>query len=220
LIDNEFVTINSVYIWDANPENSKLLGRRELNDFSSLLYSINQDKNLLLAIKDEIKFQNGTQIAAQISLLDGENVSNPILLHRITMEESNSRVSQSLTTWDFQNFRWLSFGDGIGILFFPMNVVSFNARAGSTGNFDGYKVFDVSRDGIFERFNVSHVESEKFYDCYHQAFLPERTIYWNGSLISVKGHSVVSMTLRNGMTKWNLSMPKPLINSKCMFWLF
>lgn len=100
----------------------------------------------------------------------------------------------------------------------PLRVTSYN-REKLDGNFDGFFAYDVSRNGISERLNVSHVQSENFYGCYYQANLPERSLVFNGNLTTMKGHSVLSTDLNTGEQGWKLDMLKPEKKEQCGYWL-
>jgi hypothetical protein len=123
-------------------------------------------------------------------------LKSPKLLHNATVEKDQDAWSSSDATYDFKAFRWLSLGEETGVVILPVRVQSWSQNA--TGNFDGFFVYDVSRQGISLRFNISHVASEDFFGCYSSAQLPQRSMVFNGNVTTTKGHSVVSTDLDTG----------------------
>ena len=200
-----------------NPSGAKVLGELEISGFSSYIQSINSDKSLLVAVGQEAD-NNGQILGVQISLYDVTNTAKPIQLHRFVAEEERDVFSSSTVQWDFKSFRWLSLGDGVGILIIPIQIYSWNGS--SKGNFDGFVAYDVSRSGISERLRISHVQSNQFYGCYYAAYLPDRSFVFNGNVMTMKGHSVVSTNLDTGLKRWTLNMPKPQDSDECVPWFF
>lgn len=203
---------------DLNPADAKVLGELEISGFSSYLHSINDDDSLLVAVGEETD-ENGRVLGVQVTLFDAKNASNPVLLHRSVVEQEKDVWSSSSVQWDFKAFRWLSLGNEVGILIMPLRVVASD-RENLSGNFDGFFAYDVSRSGISQRLKISHVSSKNFYGCYYRAYLPERSLVFNGNVTTMKGHSVVSTDLDSGEQRWTLDMPAPDDEGDCGFWMF
>jgi hypothetical protein len=201
-----------------DPDGAKILGELQISGFSSYLHSINANDTLLVAVGQEAD-ANGRILGVQITLFDATNASNPIQLQRSVVEQDPSVFSSSSVQWDFKSFRWLSLGDAVGILIIPLQIISFDSTK-FDGNFDGFVAYDVSRNGITKRLNISHVDSFEFNGCYYQAYLPQRSFVFNGSVTTLKGHSAVSTNLDTGVKRWTLDMPKPTNKNNCVFWLF
>jgi hypothetical protein len=155
----------------------------------------------------------------QVTLFDATNPAKPIQLQRAVVEQEADVWSSSTVQWDFKSFRWLSLGDGVGILIIPLQVVAYNSNS-PTGNFDGFFLYDVSRTGISQRMNITHAASQDFYGCYYQAYLPERSFVFNGNVTTMKGHSVISTDLDTSEQRWMLDMPKPTDTNECVFWFY
>lgn len=117
-------------------------------------------------------------------------------------------------TWDFQSSRWFSLSDGFGILVIPLRF--YTIRKPDAGSFDGYILYDVSLTaGISRRFNISHVQSDKYYDCYETKRFVERVFVINGSTITTtKGHSILSTNFQTGRQRSRVEIPN-LSNRKC-----
>jgi glucose dehydrogenase len=198
-----------------NPSKPAILGELKVTGFSSYLHSINDDNTLLVGVGEEAD-KNGTILGLKISLFDTSDPKSPQLLHNATVEKDQDTWSSSDATYDFKAFRWLSLGKETGVVILPVRVQSWNQD--TSGNFDGFYVYDVSRRGISLRFNISHVASEDFFGCYSSAQLPQRSMVFNGNVTTTKGHSVVSTDLDTGKEMWKLDLPKPTNTDYCVAW--
>lgn len=195
------------------------MGELEISGFSSYIHSINADDTLLVAVGQETD-DNGRVLGVQISLFDATSPSNPTLLHRSVVEQETDVWSSSQVSWDYKAFRYLTLGPDFGIVIIPLRVVAWR-QADFDGNFDGFLAYDVSREyGISQRFNVSHVESDRFYSCYYPAYLPQRSLVINGNVTTMKGHSVITTDLDTFKTRWTLEMGKPADPLDCVHWIF
>jgi hypothetical protein len=212
-----FFQTDPFYVLSLDPTDAKQLGELEISGFSSYIDSINAENTLLVAVGQEAD-EEGAILGVQVTLFDATNATDPTLLHRFTVEQDTDVWSSSSVSWDFKAFRWLSLGDEVGILIMPLRVQGYGAGS-LDGNFDGFFAYDVSRAGISERLNVSHVESRDFFGCYYGANLPERSLVFNGNVTTMKGHSVISTDLDSGEQRWKLDMPKPTGEKPCHFWV-
>jgi hypothetical protein len=203
------------YVLDLNPSGAKVLGELQINGFSSYLQSINAADNLLVAVGQDAS-SDGFVLGVKISLFDATNPAKPVELQQFVAEQDFDVYSISSVQWDVKAFRWLSLGDGVGILIMPLQIYSYDT--GLIDNFDGFVAYDVSSAGISLRLNISHVESEQFYGCYYPAYLPERSFVFNGSVTTMKGHSVVSTDLDTSERRWTLEMPTPEATNECVYW--
>jgi hypothetical protein len=204
-----------LYVLDLKPSNPSVLGELKVTGFSSYLHSINENNTLLVGVGEEAD-QSGAILGLKVSLFDATDPKSPKQLKSVTVEKDQDTWSSSEATFDFKAFRWLNLGVETGLLILPVRVESWNQN--QTGNFDGFYVYDVSREDISLRMTISHVQSKDFFDCYSSATLPQRSMVFNGNLMTVKGHSVVSTNLDSGTKRWNLEMPKPSTQDDCMYW--
>ncbi len=202
---------------DLNPAGAKVLGELEISGFSSYIQSVNAADTLLVTVGQEAD-ADGRVLGVKISLFDATDAAKPIELQKFVAEDDSDVYSSSSVHWEFKAFRWLSLGDGVGILIMPLQIFAYNGSL--EGNFDGFVAYDVSVDGISERITISHVASNQFYGCYYQAYLPERSFVFNGNVTTMKGHSVVSTDLDTGEIRWKLDMPKPEDTNDCGIWLY
>ena len=216
-----FLQTDPFYVLDLNPATPKVLGELVVNGFSSYIHSINDDNTLLVAVGEEADV-NGTQLGVKIALFNATNPANPTEIASATVETDENTWSSSEASFDYKAFRWLSLGtQGAGVVILPLRIDAAWTDAGppTTGNFDGFYVYNVSpTDGISLRFKISHVQSQDFYGCYWGAYLPERSMVFNGNVTTLKGHSVVSTDLDTGKEVWTLDMPKPVDQNYCVMW--
>jgi Beta propeller domain len=203
-------------VLDLDPAGAKVLSELEISGFSSYIQSINDAGSLLVTVGQEVD-ADGRVLSVKISLLDATDVAKPIELQRLVVEEDANVYSQSSVQWDFQSLRWLSLGEGIGILIIPLQWYSINGSRDVI--FDGFVAYDISLDGISERVTISHVASNQIYGCYYKAHLPDRSFLFDGDVTTMKGHSVVSTDLDTGARRWKLDMPKPKNKDDCVIWL-
>ena len=158
-----------------------------ITGFSSYLHFINDAETLLLGVGQEADTDGRIQ-GLQVTLYDATDRTNPKALHRHTVEKDENTYSSSTAEWDDKAFRYVPLGDDYGILIIPMRIDSYSS---TEGNFDGFKVYDISTDGISERFEIPHVDSKSFrLGCWYWARLPERSFVVDGWVTTMKGHSV------------------------------
>lgn len=203
------------YVLQLDPQDAKELGELKVTGFASYLHSINSNNSLLVGVGQEAD-EDGRILGLQVSLVDATNQSDPQLLHRRSVEEDTDAWSSSDVSFDFKAFRWLPLGVEVGLVIIPVRIESWSQS--DVGNYDGFYVFDVSRDGIEFRLNISHVDSADFYGCYSQSQLPQRSLVFNGNVTTLKGHSVLSTDLDSGERRWRLELPKPSDPMYCYYW--
>ena len=140
-----------------------------------------------------------------------------IQVQRFVMEKRPDTWSRSYIEWGVRASSWLSLGDGIGLWAIPVRVRAYNKQ--NQGNFDGYIVYEVSRTGISRRFNVSHVASENYNDCYEDKRLSEGLLVINGSITTTKGHSILSTNVKTGSNLWKLVISNSSAVKCCSIWI-
>lgn len=126
--------------------------------------------------------------------------------------------SSSSVRWDVLRSSWVSLGDGVGILAIPLRVTAYSQKY-SKGNFDGYILYNISRTGISRQFNISHVASEDYYNCYENKLLTERLMAMNGAIMTAKGHSILSTNLKTGKNLWKLEVANSTVLKCCNIWV-
>lgn len=200
------------------------MGELKITGFSSYLHSINADNTLIVGVGEEAD-EGGTILGLQVSLFDASDPANPQLRNKATVETDLDTWSSSDVSFDFKAFRYVALEEETGIVILPVRVESWDQ--GATGNFDGFYVFDVSRDGgVALRMKISHVESEEFFGgCYSPtARLAQRSMVFNGNVTTMKGHSIVSTDLDTTEQRWKMDLssdnpnPDDKNGYRCVCW--
>jgi len=208
----------------TNPADPKVAGALEdIPGFSSYLHPLNSANTLMLAVGQDVDV-NGWFSGLSLTVFDASDPATPLTLQRhVVQPVGDDSYTYSDATWDFDAFRYLSLPNDAGIVIIPLTIqADWNSTTSTTsaGNFDGFVVFDVSKNGITERTRISHVNSEDFWGCYYNAYLPSRSLVIQGDLMTMKGHSVVSTNLDSGNVTWNMTLPKPQDDSSdCVNWM-
>ena len=215
-----FLQTDPFYVLDLNPADPSVLGELEINGFSEYIHSINDDNTLLVAVGQEADV-NGTVLGVKIALFNATDPASPKEISSAAVELEEGTWSSSQVSWDYKAFRWLSLANANGVVILPVRIDAAWTDTGppTTGNFDGFYVYNVSpKDGISLRFKISHVDSADFYGCYWGSNLPQRSMVFNGNVTTLKGHSVVSTDLDTGKETWAFDLPKPADQNFCHSW--
>lgn len=160
------------------------------------MHSTNAANTRILGVGQEAD-EFGRTLGLQISLFNSKDPTNPTLLDRYVLEESD--WSSSSVQWDYEAFRYLKIDDEMGRLILPVNYYS------SDGSFfDGFYVFAVNNSGgISYLFDISHVDDPQGH-CYYCASLQDRSFVIDGNVITFKGHSARSHNLDTFAEIWSL----------------
>jgi uncharacterized secreted protein with C-terminal beta-propeller domain len=62
------------------------------------------------------------------------------------------------------------------------------------GGFDGFRVYDIKSSGIAPYLSIAH-DLDDWYGCWSGAYLQSRSLVFDGDLMTLKGHSVLSYDL-------------------------
>ena len=204
------------HILDLNPSGAKVLGStKQTIKVSSTI----RGDDTLLVTADRAADDTGRNLDIEITAYDARVPAKLIQVQRAVVEAKRPDVwSSSNIVWNFQRTSWLSLGDGVGILAIPLRVEAWS-RQNLKGNFDGYILYDVSRTaGISRRLNVSHVASEKYYNCYENKRLAEQLYVINGTITTTKGHSILATNLKTGINRWKLEITNSSVIQRCSKW--
>jgi uncharacterized secreted protein with C-terminal beta-propeller domain len=77
----------------------------------------------------------------------------------------------------------------------------------ATGGFDGFRVYEVKTDGITSYLSIKHDVADWTKSCWSGAFLPTRSLVFDGDLMTLKTHTILShdlSTLAEDATPINL----------------
>jgi uncharacterized secreted protein with C-terminal beta-propeller domain len=62
------------------------------------------------------------------------------------------------------------------------------------GGFDGFRVYDIKSSGIAPYLSIAH-DLDDWYGCWSGAYLQSRSLVFDGDLMTLKGHSILSYDL-------------------------
>ena len=191
---------------DLDPAGAKL-EKQQIRPFSPYAGLINTDDSLLVTAEErsDISLLLST---IQITVYDARVPAKLVKLQRSIEDVRNPFVFGTLENWDlYSGSSWLSLGDGVGILVIPLRVMGFLPEH-PNHNFDGYVLYDVSRStGVSLRFNITHMESKEYSECYENTRLAEGVFVRNGIITTMKGKTVVATNLTTGKTLWKREIP-------------
>lgn len=64
-----------------------------------------------------------------------------------------------------------------------------------SGGYDGFRVFEVTTEGISTYLSIQHDISDWYTTCWSGAFLPTRSLVFEGDLMTMKSHTILSHDL-------------------------
>lgn len=213
-----FERTDPFYVLDlSDPQEPKVLGELEIPGFSEFMHPITDDNSVLLTIGQDTDEQ-GVSLGFQISVFDSTDPTNPLLLDRLVLENDSQQWSGSTASWDERAFRYLSVGD-LGRLIVPVSIYAgVDEKGNQLGqNFEGFMVFgvDLSQEEniITKEMEIDHTgigwqfaSAEVYQGCYCFSALPERSMVFNGDLMTMKNQRVASTNLVTGESVWNITL--------------
>jgi len=190
--------------------------------FSTLFFTKNYlhpvNENLILALGQNTTEQ-GWVDGLQISLFDVSDFASP---QRVRQYVESSSNSNSAAQYEHKAFRYLPESK---LLILPLTI---NSLCGSddydTSFFDGFVVYDVDETKDFsKKFNVSHVNPKDACNlCWTTDKLSPRSLVFDGNVMTLKGHTVLSHTLDVGSFRWTLNLDEDTQKVKsdwCYTWM-
>jgi len=197
-----FYTLNM-----EDPANPKVVGELKIPGFSNYLHPIG-DGNLILAVGQDAN-EDGQVSGLQVAIYDVSDFGDPSQLKKF----SENKGSYSAAQYDHQAFRYLPETE---VLILP--VSRWDPR------FDGFIVYDVPvalEKKIAVRFEISHVE-EEMNTCWSHSSLTARSMVFNGTVTTMKGHTVLSHALSTNEKEWifNVDVNRGDVNKEkdCGYW--
>jgi len=184
-----------------------------VSGFSDYLHPINGDDTLLLAIGYDAD-ETGSILGYQLSLFDASDASNPTLVNRLVIENDENTWTSSSASWEERAFRFLPLGEGKGKAIIPVSLYKYQEFDESgqllatpiSETFEGFSVFNIENGQITKDFDIDH-SLEVPYDeaCNHYfEWLPERSFVFDGNVVTMKMHTVISTSLTTGQTLWTV----------------
>jgi hypothetical protein len=200
-----------------DPMSPVVLGELEVPGFSEFMHPVTDDNSLLITIGQDTN-DDGVILGLSVSLFDSKDPTNPKLIDRLVIENNDS-WSGSSAVWDERAFRYLKEGN-LGRLIVPVSIYPNNWD--QSGNpigrdFDGFMVFGVdlskTEDIITKEFEIDHTGrrsygawEESTNECFCYSYLPERSMVFNGNLMTIKNQRVVSTALVTKEMQWNVTL--------------
>jgi Beta propeller domain len=177
------------------------------------MHPIKDDNSILVTIGRDAD-ENGVALGFQVSIFDSADPMNPILLDRYVFEQ---RWSGSSASWDERAFRYVRVGD-LGRLIIPVDIYAgYDENGNEVGeNFEGFFVFgvDLSKNEniITKELEIDHTSLFRAYQaetdyqgCYCFNTVPERSMVFNGDLMTLKNQRVTSTDLVSETMNWNIT---------------
>jgi hypothetical protein len=210
-----FERTDPFYVLDlSNPDSPIVLGEVEIPGFSEFMHPISDDNTKLVTI-GQAADEEGNILGFQVSLFDSTDPTTPTLVDRYVVNNKVDQYSGSSASWDERAFRYVKVGD-IGRLIVPISINSW--ALDSLGNytnesFEGFMVFGVdptkAGDAITLELQIDHTpeepdQEELINGCYCYTWLPERSMVFNGNVMTMKAQNVISTNLVSYEQQWNL----------------
>ena len=103
----------------------------------------------------------------------------------------------------------------MGKLIVPMSIYTYPEFDAVTGevvdasvsdNFEGFSVFNVENGVITKDFDIDHSYEIPVDETCFQSYewLPERSFVFDGNVVTMKKHTVISTSLSTGETLWTV----------------
>ncbi|VEU43901.1 unnamed protein product [Pseudo-nitzschia multistriata] len=230
-----FERTDPFYVLDlSDPTNPEVLGELEVPGFSEFMHPITDDNSMLITVGQNAD-EDGVTTGFQISIFNSTVPTDPKLVDRFLLEnQRGDSWSGSSASWDERAFRYVEVGD-LGRLIIPVDIYfhgwdQFGNRLGD--DFQGFMVFGIdltqTENMITREIEINHAENSASTgpfpeifparDCFcgfHNIYLPERSMLFDGKLMTMKGNSVINTDLVSGQSLWDLSLSHPEDNSCC-----
>jgi Beta propeller domain len=212
-----FERTDPFYVLDlSDPEEPKILGELEIPGFSEFMHPINDDNSILVTIGQDAD-DEGMALGFQVSIFDSTDPTNPTLMDRYVVSQ---KWSGSSASWDERAFRYVRVGD-LGRLVVPVNIYAgWDEQGHQLGeNFEGFMVFGVdlskSENIITKELDIDHTSlayaSEGVQQgCYCFSSFYERSMVFNGDLMTIKNQRVISTDLVPETMNWNITFDNSL----------
>jgi Secreted protein containing C-terminal beta-propeller domain distantly related to WD-40 repeats len=164
------------------------------------LHPVNED--LILALGQNTTEEGWTD-GLQISLFNVSDFASPQRVRQYVESSSNS-ISDA--QYEHKAFRYLPDSK---LLILPLSVNAWCGQPDFAEKFfDGFVVYDVDETRDFsKKFNISHVTPEDACNwCWSRDELSSRSLVFNGAVMTLKGHNVLSHELTDGNFRWELNL--------------
>jgi uncharacterized secreted protein with C-terminal beta-propeller domain len=200
----------------SNITDPKVLGELDITGFSSYLYPMNDDNTLLLAVGEDAD-DDGNTLGLSITVFDAREPENPVAIRRYSVEDDPDTYSGSQGQWDFKAFRFIREVDR---LILPVSIYNWQEPM---KNFEGFMVFVVNENTIYEDCRIADRNYQTAYAgesiyagdtiysgfdsrCNYCGYLPRRSLVFDGNLMTMYNHDVMSTNMESCENIWNLTI--------------
>jgi len=183
-----FKQIDPFFTFDlSDPTNPIQVGELKIRGFSNYLHPT-ADENFILAVGQDANETTGMPMGLQISLFDTTDFANPILAQKKVLQSGQDGSATSDSQYDPKAFRYLP---AVNKLILPVSKYSYSAEDGE--NFDGFRIYDIDElEGITKVGEVIHADAALMSRaCFSWAYIPSRSMVFNGNLLTMKGHTIM-----------------------------
>jgi hypothetical protein len=209
-----FERTDPFYVLDlSDPMNPTVLGELEVPGFSEFMHPIKPDNSMLLTVGQDAN-EFGSITGFQISIFDSAIPNDPKLVDRLVVGEEDRGRTSSSSSWDERAFRYIQVGE-VGRLIIPLYSSQWDSFGNFESYFDGFSVFGVDLNKtdtlITREIDIDHSQYyQSTYDsegCYcAEMYLPDRSMVFDGNLMTMKGSKVLSTDLTSQKNQWSLNL--------------
>jgi len=191
----------------STPETPVMRGELKIPGFSNYLHPINEI--YILAIGQDADEETGFLLGLQVAIFDVSDLDNPKQISKHVVDGWSSSSSQH----DHHAFRFLTESKK---LILPV----------STSSFDGFHVYDIDpefnidqgEEGIRLDFLISHFDTnDSGLSCFSSFRLAPRSLVFQGDVMTLKGHNVLSHDLNTGKELFEIELDTLLDNEEVCF---
>lgn len=202
-----FRQVDPFYTLDlTDPRSPQVVGELKIPGFSNYLHPVSDD--LVLALGQDAD-DMGVMKGLQIAMFDVSDISNPQQIHKYVENGYSSSDAQ----FEHKAFRYLPLSK---LLIIPLTIYSYEDY------FDGFVVYDVdeSKEKFSRSFSISHKDDVE--TCWDDAFLPSRSLVFDGKVTTTKRHTVLSHDLTTADKIWTLNLDTDRDDAvdSCWYWLY
>lgn len=183
----------------STPTSPTILSEVDITGFSSYLHPINANNTLILAIGQEAD-ANGTITGMALTIFDMSDPSSPQISQRLVLEDETGGGSWSESLSEFRSARYAG-----GRLIIPMDIYGDWMTSNGADEFHGYIVFKADETGIEEECRINHGVGDMYANvCYYCAWLPRRSMIFDGDLVTLNDHFIASTDMQLCQSNWEL----------------
>jgi uncharacterized secreted protein with C-terminal beta-propeller domain len=189
------------YVLDfADSSDPQVLGMLNISGYADFLHPLNDDNTLLLAVGQSGFLSTGGNFDLQVAIFDVSDPTEPVVLHRLVVDEGVRATVQLESYWEFQSFRYDKQSER---LILPVEIFSYDDPS---QDFYGFYVLVVNKDGIEQSCRIRQKAPADQLACFSCENLAARSMIFNGSLTTTNYNRVKSTNLNSCKSIWNFTV--------------